>query len=84
MDFNHQVDFSRYWRPCLAYSFLKIRSTSTFVASSIIGSTMLLSIATDFSVFGVPIRYLGFVGYAITFVMAAGLLIAILRSGKLS
>ncbi len=54
------------------------------VASSIIGSTMLLSIATDFSVFGVPIRYLGFVGYAITFVMAAGLLIAILRSGKLS
>lgn len=54
------------------------------VAATIIGSTMLLSIATDFSVFGVPIRYLGFVGYAISFVMSAGLLVAILRSGKLS
>lgn len=52
------------------------------VASTIIGSTMLLSI--DAQIFGMPIRYLGFVGYAITFVMAGGLLIAILRSGKLS
>lgn len=52
------------------------------VASTIIGSTMLLSI--DAPIFGMPIRYLGFVGYAITFVMAGGLLIAILRSGKLS
>lgn len=54
------------------------------VASTIIGSTMLLSMESDVPVFGVPIRYLGFVGYAITFVMAGGLLIAILRSGKLS
>lgn len=54
------------------------------VASTIIGSTMLLSMEADVPVFGVPIRYLGFVGYAITFVMAGGLLIAILRSGKLS
>lgn len=54
------------------------------VASTIIGSTMLLSMEADVPIFGVPIRYLGFVGYAITFVMAGGLLIAILRSGKLS
>lgn len=57
---------------------------SVLVASTIIGSTMLLSMQTEFSIFGVPIRYLGFVGYAITFFMAAWLLIAILRSGKMS
>ena len=56
---------------------------SVLVASTIIGSTMLLSMAADFKVFGLPIRYLGFAGYALTFVMAAWLLIAILRSGKL-
>ena len=52
------------------------------VASTIISSTMLISI--DASIFNMPIRYLGFVGYAITFVMAGGLLVATLRSGKLS
>ncbi|HKQ50035.1 MAG TPA: AarF/ABC1/UbiB kinase family protein [Phycisphaerae bacterium] len=57
---------------------------SVLVASTIIGSTMLLSMEAQFTVFGVPIRYLGFVGYAITFFMAAWLLIAILRSGKMS
>ena len=56
---------------------------SVLVASTIIGSTMLLSMAADFKVFGLPIRYLGFAGYALTFVMAAWLLVAILRSGKL-
>ena len=54
------------------------------VASTIIGSTMLLSMEAQIEVFHVPLRYLGFVGYALTFVMAAGLLVAILRSGKLS
>ncbi len=57
---------------------------SVLVASTIIGSTMLLSMQDEFKVFGVPIRYLGFVGYAITFIMAAWLLISILRSGKMS
>jgi ubiquinone biosynthesis protein len=57
---------------------------SVLVASMIIGSTMLLSMEDKFAVFGVPIRYLGFVGYAITFFMAAWLLISILRSGKMS
>ncbi len=54
------------------------------VASTIIGSTMLLSMPAEVLILGVPIRYLGFVGYALTFVMSAWLLIAILRSGKMS
>lgn len=58
---------------------------SVLVASTIIGSTMLLSMNADVLLFGtLPIRYLGFVGYALTFVMSAWLLIAILRSGRLS
>jgi ubiquinone biosynthesis protein len=57
---------------------------SVLVASTIIGSTMLLSMASDVQVLGVTLRYLGFVGYALTFVMTAWLLIAILRSGKMS
>jgi ubiquinone biosynthesis protein len=53
-------------------------------ASTIIGSSMLLSMETDSAILGIPIRYFGFVGYALSFVMSAGLLIAILRSGKMS
>ncbi len=45
---------------------------------------MLLSIAAEETIFGMPIRYLGFVGYALAFFMVAWLLIAILRSGKMS
>ncbi|MEE8385733.1 MAG: AarF/UbiB family protein, partial [Dehalococcoidia bacterium] len=54
------------------------------VASTIVGSSMLLSIAAEETIFGMPIRYLGFVGYALAFFMVAWLLIAILRSGKMS
>lgn len=57
---------------------------SVLVASTIIGSTMLLSMQTEVTVMGIPIRYLGFVGYALSFFMGAWLLIAILRSGKMS
>lgn len=58
---------------------------SVLIASTIIGSTMLLSMAAEVKLFGgLPIRYLGFVGYALTFFMAAWLLVAILRSGKMS
>jgi len=57
---------------------------SVVVASTIIGSSMLLSVETDFTVLGMPIRYLGFAGYGLAFIMAAWLLIAILRSGKMS
>ena len=57
---------------------------SVLVASTIIGSTMLLGMQTDIPIIGMPIRYLGFLGYALTFCMSAWLLIAILRSGKMS
>lgn len=57
---------------------------SVLVAATIIGSTMLLSMGSELTVFGVPIRYLGFAGYAVSFIMSAWLLIAILRSGKMS
>lgn len=57
---------------------------SVLVAATIIGSTMLLSMGSELTVFGVPIRYMGFAGYAVSFVMSAWLLIAILRSGKMS
>ena len=56
---------------------------SILIASTIIGSSMLLTAAKD-SVFNIPIRALGFFGYALAFVMGAWLLIAILRSGKMS
>jgi ubiquinone biosynthesis protein len=57
---------------------------SVLVASTIIGSTMLLSMQAEVSLFGMPLRYLGFVGYALTFFMSIWLLVAILRSGKMS
>jgi ubiquinone biosynthesis protein len=56
---------------------------SVLVASTIIGSSMLLA-AAEREVRHIPIWYLGFFGYALAFVMAAWLLIAILRSGKMS
>jgi ubiquinone biosynthesis protein len=56
---------------------------SVLVASTIIGSSMLLA-AAEHTVLNIPIRYLGFFGYALSFVMGAWLLIAILRSGKMS
>ncbi len=60
-------------------------ASSVIMASTLICGTMLLSMETDVEIFGlVPIRYLGFVGYAIATFMAAWIVIAILRSGKLS
>ncbi len=60
-------------------------ASSVIMASTLICGTMLLSMETDVEIFGlVPIRYLGFVGYAIATFMAGWIVIAILRSGKLS
>lgn len=59
-------------------------ASAVIMASTIICGTMLLSMETDKEIFGVPIRYLGFIGYAIASFMAVWLVIAILRSGKLS
>ncbi|MBN2559846.1 MAG: AarF/ABC1/UbiB kinase family protein [Phycisphaerae bacterium] len=57
---------------------------SVVAASTVVGSSMLLSMETDVTVLGMPIRYLGFAGYGLAFFMAAWLLVAILRSGKMS
>jgi ubiquinone biosynthesis protein len=58
---------------------------SVVVASTIVGSSLLLSTSADTMLFGfMRLRYLGFVGYVLAFFMAAWLLIAILRSGKMS
>ncbi len=60
-------------------------AASIIMASTIIGGTMLLSMERDIEIFRfVPIRWLGFIGYAIASVLAVWLVIAIMRSGKLS
>jgi len=56
---------------------------SVIMAAIIVGSSMLLSMVPEVSLFGVPIRYFGFFGYAVTGVMSLWLLVAIWRSGKL-
>lgn len=57
---------------------------SILMAAIVVSSSMVLRLPGQFEIFGIQIRYLGFVGYAVSFAMGAGLLIAILRSGKLS
>lgn len=57
---------------------------SLLAASTMLGSSILLNIEANEVIFGIPIRYLGFVGYALTFFMVTWLIIAILRSGKMS
>lgn len=57
---------------------------SIFLAATIVGSSMLVQVPPAETVFGLPIRYFGLAGFFASFVMGAGLLIAILRSGKLS
>ncbi|HVP09816.1 MAG TPA: AarF/ABC1/UbiB kinase family protein [Phycisphaerae bacterium] len=56
---------------------------SVLMASTIIGSSMLLSMDSDAGLLGMPLRYLGFVGYALSFLMAMWLGIAIWRSGRM-
>ncbi|MFQ5411490.1 MAG: ABC1 kinase family protein [Phycisphaerae bacterium] len=59
-------------------------ASSIIMASTIVGGSMLLSMDTEVTLFKVPIRYLGFVGYALALFMAVWIIVAILRSGKLS
>jgi ubiquinone biosynthesis protein len=56
---------------------------SVLMASMVIGSSLLLSMSSDAQLLGLPIRYLGFVGYAMTFMMALWLGVAIWRSGRM-
>jgi len=57
---------------------------SIIMAATIIGGTMLLSLPGDFTLFGLPLRYLGLLGYGLASLMAVGLVAAIFRSGRLS
>jgi ubiquinone biosynthesis protein len=57
---------------------------SVLMAATIVGSSMVLSMATEVKILHFPIRYLAFGGYFLSFVMGIGLLIAIIRSGKMS
>jgi ubiquinone biosynthesis protein len=57
---------------------------SVVMAATIIASSVLLSLSPDFTLFGLAVRYLGFAGYGLALFMAAGLMAAIFRSGKLS
>jgi len=57
---------------------------SIFLAATIIGSSMLMHSPQAQTILGFSLQYLGFVGYAVSFIMGLGLLFAILRSGKLS
>jgi len=59
-------------------------SFSVFLAATIIGSAMVVRMPPTDTLLGMPLRYLGFVGFAAAFVMGLGLLVAILRSGRLS
>lgn len=59
-------------------------AVAILTAATIVGSSMLLAMTTDVTVLHVPIRYVGLAGYALSLIMGAGLVIAILRSGRLS
>jgi len=57
---------------------------SIIMAATIVGGSMLLSMEAQVAIFGVQIRYLGFLAYALASFIAVWLVVAILRSGKLS
>jgi ubiquinone biosynthesis protein len=57
---------------------------SIFLAATIIGSSMLVRIPASDAIFGISLRAFGFIGFAASLFMGLWLLIAILRSGKLS
>ncbi|HSW47380.1 MAG TPA: AarF/UbiB family protein [Phycisphaerae bacterium] len=59
-------------------------SFAVITAAIIVGSSMVLTSADMGEVLGVPLQALGLIGYFIAGVMGIGLIIAILRSGKLS
>lgn len=57
---------------------------SIFSAATIIGSSMLVQVAPERTVLGVSLQYFGMVGFMVSFFLGLGLIVAILRSGKLS
>lgn len=59
-------------------------AVAILTAATIVGSSMLLAMQTDVTVLHMPIRYIGLAGYALSLIMGIGLVIAIIRSGRLS
>jgi len=60
-------------------------ASAVIMASTIICGTMLLSMETDVMIFNtIPLRFLGLIGYVIASVMAVWIVVAIIRSGRLS
>jgi len=59
-------------------------SFAVITAAIIVGSSMVLTSEATWTILGVPLQAFGLIGYFIAGVMGLGLVIAILRSGKLS
>lgn len=57
---------------------------SVLMAATFIGSSLIIGQPASERLLAMPIRYFGLAGYVVSFVMAVWLVIAILRSGKLS
>jgi len=56
---------------------------SVVIAAIIVGSSVVVSAATELTLLGVPVQYFGIVGYLIAGVLGLGLTWAIFRSGRL-
>ncbi|MGB2988122.1 MAG: AarF/ABC1/UbiB kinase family protein [Phycisphaerae bacterium] len=56
---------------------------SIVIAAIIVGSSVVVSAATDMALFGLKVQYLGIIGYLIAGVLGLGLTWAIFRSGRL-
>lgn len=59
-------------------------SFSVVIAAIIVGSSLVVTMSKGATIFNIPLPALGFVGYLVAGVMGLGLLVAMLRSGKLS
>jgi len=59
-------------------------SVSVVIAAIIVGSSVVVTAAPDVDVFGIRVRWLGVAGYVFAGILGAGLIWAILRSGRLS
>jgi len=59
-------------------------SFSVVIAAIIVGSSWVVTTPATTKVFGIPLPALGFTGYLVAGIMGLGLVVAMLRSGKLS
>lgn len=56
---------------------------SVVIAAIIVGSSVVVSAATELTILGIKVQYLGLVGYLLAGILGLGLTWAILRSGRL-